>query len=151
MSAVPEQFVAFFDDAATFPPGLAPVTQAVTDHVARRSTLLEGAVGPAVLSLADLSEARRVAAGLDLSGGPVEVSVVTPAGRLGEALEMAKGVAPELQVVAVELKTDPDDRAVWEAQIREAAAVADVPVYVELTAAQVTQGALDLLAGTPFG
>ena len=77
MSAVPEQFVEFFDDAATFPPGLAPVAQAVTDHVARRSTLLEGAVGPAVLSLADLPEARGVAAGLDLSGGPVEVSVVT--------------------------------------------------------------------------
>ena len=38
----------------------------------------------------------------------------------------------------------------WEAQIREVAAVTALPVYVELTAAQVTQGALDLLAGTPL-
>ena len=35
---VPAQFVAFFDDAATFPPGLAPLEKAVTDHVARWRT-----------------------------------------------------------------------------------------------------------------
>ena len=87
MSAVPEQFVAFFDDAATFPPGLAPVAQAVTDHVARRSTLLEGAVGPAVLSLADLPEAQRVAETIAAKSLPVAYAAK-------EALRVAQ---PEIQ------------------------------------------------------
>ncbi|WP_435198194.1 hypothetical protein [Janibacter sp. GS2] len=149
MREVPEQFIGFFDDAATFPPGLAPVDRAVRDHVARRSDPFVTAVGPAVHALADLPRARAVAAGLDLSGGPVEVCVVTPAGALHEALEARDEVGPELAVVAVELKTDPSDRAVWTEQVRAAAgAVAQIPVYVELTAGQVADGALDLLAGT---
>ncbi|WP_068260303.1 hypothetical protein [Janibacter limosus] len=145
---VPAQFVGFFDDAATFPPGLAPVDQAVTDHVERRSAPFVRAVGPAVLALADLPRAREVAAGLDLSGGPVEVSVVTPAGALGEALTAATTLTPELRVVAVELKTDPSSREVWTEQVREAAAIRELPIYVELTAGQVAEGALELLAGT---
>lgn len=148
MSEVPEQFIGFFDDAATFPPGLAPVDRAVRDHVARRSAPFVPAVGPAVLALVDLPRAREIAAGQDLSGGPVEVSVVTPAGALGEALDIAKGVRPELSVVAIELKTDPNDRETWTAQIREAAMLEGLPVFVELTAGQVADGALDLLAGT---
>lgn len=148
MSEVPEQFLDFFDDAATFPPGLAPVEQAVTDHVARRSAPVIPSVGPAVLALADLPRAQEVAATLDLAEGPVEVSVVTPAGALAEALAAVEGFAPHLRVVAIELKTDPDDQEVWTGQIREAAAVADVPVFVELTADQVAGGALEMLAGT---
>ncbi|WP_277455261.1 hypothetical protein [Janibacter sp. DB-40] len=145
---VPEQFLGFFDDAATFPPGLAPVEQAVTDHVARRSSPFVPAVGPAVLALADLQRAREVADALDLSGGPVEVSVVTPAGALTEALEAVEDVRPQLEVVAIELKTDPQDRAVMAEQIADAAAVQGIPVFVELTAAQVADGALNLLVGT---
>lgn len=148
MSRVPPQFLRFFDDAATFPPGLAPVERAVRDHVARRSSPVLPAVGPAVLALADLPQARQVAAGLDLADGPVEVSVVTPAGALHEALRTAEEVHPQLRVVALELKTDPTDRDTWTRQIREAATVDGLPVFVELTAGQVADGALDLLAGT---
>lgn len=146
MTRVPEQFLGFFDDAATFPPGLAPVEQAVTDHVTRRSSPFVPAVGPAVLALADLPRAREVAAGLDLSGGPVEVAVVTPAGALAEARSAELG--PELRIATIELKTDPHDRDALAEQVREAAAVHGIPVCVELTAAQVADGALDLLAGT---
>ena len=147
MSRVPPQFLRFFDDAATFPPGLAPVERAVRDHVARRSSPVLPAVGPAVLALADLPQAREVAAGLDLTDR-VEVSVVTPAGALHEALRTAEEVHPQLRVVALELKTDPTDRDTWTRQIREAATVDGLPVFVELTAGQVADGALDLLAGT---
>lgn len=148
--AVPEQFVGFFDDAATFPPGLAPVEQAVRDHITRRSSPFVTAVGPAVLALTDLPRAREVAADLDLSAGPVQVSVVTPAGALAEALTARQDVGPELHIVAIELKTDPSDRATWTAQVREAAvaAVGGPEIFVELTAGQVADGALDLLAGT---
>ncbi|WP_181310368.1 hypothetical protein [Nocardioides campestrisoli] len=148
VSEVPEQFLGFFDDAATFPPGLAPVERAVTEHVRRRSVSWAASVGPAVLALADLDAARRVAAELDLADGPVEVSVVTPAGALDEALAAGDRLAPQLRVVAIELKTDPDDEQTWTEQIRAAAAVEGLPVFVELSARQVGAGALDLLAGT---
>ncbi|WP_338751719.1 hypothetical protein [Janibacter alittae] len=145
---VPEQFLRFFDDAATFPPGLAPVEQAVADHVERRSAPFVPAVGPAVLALADLQRAREIADAFDLASGPVEVAVVTPAGALAQALEAIDEVRPQLQVVAIELKTDPGDREVMAEQIAEAAAVSGVPIFVELTAAQVADDGLDLLVDT---
>ncbi|WP_369133725.1 hypothetical protein [Modestobacter sp. I12A-02662] len=143
-----QQFTGFFDDAATFPPGLAPLEEAVADHVARWAAPLAAAVGPAVLKLEDLPRARRTASGLDLGGRAVEVSAVVPAGQLTAALDLAEQIGPELRIVSVELKTDPSDQEVWTAQLREAAAVAGLPVYVELTAGQVTSGALELLRGT---
>ncbi|MFF0991428.1 hypothetical protein [Kocuria nitroreducens] len=145
---VPAQFAGFFDDAATFPPGLAPLEKAVSDHVARWANPLVAAVGPAVLKLEDLSGARRIAAGLDGGDRAVEVAAVTPAGQLQAALDAAEQVGPELRVVAVELRTDPSDQDAWAAQIREAAAATVLPVFVELSADQVRGGALELLEGT---
>lgn len=145
---VPAEFIGFFDDAATFPPGLAPLDKAIIDHVTRWVNQLSGAVGPAVLKLEDLSAACGIAAGLDRGGRSVEVSVVVPAGQLGAALGAAREVGPELRVVAIELKTDAEDEALWSAQIREAAAEQGLPVYVELTADQVSGGAMELLKGT---
>jgi hypothetical protein len=42
-------FHALFDDAAVFPPGLTPLPQAVTDHVARQSSSCADLVGPLLL------------------------------------------------------------------------------------------------------
>ena len=42
-------FQALFDDAAVFPPGSAPLPQAVTDHVARQSISYADLVGPLLL------------------------------------------------------------------------------------------------------
>ena len=42
-------FRALFDDAAVFPPGLTPLPQAVTDHVARQSSSYADLVGPLLL------------------------------------------------------------------------------------------------------
>lgn len=143
-------FIAFFDDAAVFPPGLAPLDQAIADHVARRSTPLAAAVGPLVLPLADLTQARELAAGQDLSAGPVRVSVVTPAGMLPAALEARAAAGPELRITAVELKTSPG-QAGWERELTEAiaaAAASGIEIYVELTAGQIAAGALDIMAGT---
>lgn len=144
--AVPEQFVGFFDDAATFPPGLAPLPKAVIDHVARRASWFNDAVGPAVLALKDLPKARAIASGLELRGQSIEVSAVVPAGDLQVALEIAEQMGPEIQVVAIELKTDSADEALWKPQIAEAAQVSHLPIYVELDAGQVTAGALEILS-----
>lgn len=143
-----ERYIGFFDDAAIFPPGLAPLQKAVADHVARRANRLNDAVGPAVLPLGDLPEAQRIAAGLELGGRPIAVSAVVPAGQLPAALEMSERISPELRRVSIELKTDPVEADNWKAQIAEAAPVKNVPVYVELTADQVRHGALELLEGT---
>ncbi|WP_286166854.1 hypothetical protein [Arthrobacter sp. AQ5-05] len=148
MQTVPGQFVGFFDDAATFPPGLAPLEKAITDHVARRANRHSGAVGPAVLALRDLPEARAIASRLELDGRPVEVSAVVPADGLSEALELAGRLGPELEVVALELKTTPEDPERWRAQILQAKELSRLPVYVELDAAQMAAGALDLMAGS---
>jgi len=148
MTGVPEQFIGLFDDAATFPPGLAPVETAVTEHVARRGNRFVSAVGPAVLALKDLPEARRVARTLDLAGGPVNVSAVTPVGALDEALHAVDGIGPELCMVAIELKVDQAERDAWTEQVQAAAAVEGMPIFVELTAEQIADGALEALAGT---
>ena len=42
-------FQGLFDDAAVFPPGLAPLDEAVADHVARRSASWSDLVGPLLL------------------------------------------------------------------------------------------------------
>lgn len=47
--AVRSLFQALIDDAAVFPPGLAPLPRAVIDHVARRSSSYADLVGPLLL------------------------------------------------------------------------------------------------------
>jgi len=42
-------FRALIDDAAVFPPGLAPIEQAVTDHIARQTNSYADLVGPLLL------------------------------------------------------------------------------------------------------
>lgn len=143
----PEVFQAFFDDAAVFPPGLALLPQAVTDHIVRRGTALAPAVGPLILPLKDLTEAKNLAAAQDLSAGPIQVSAVTPAGELHEALTAIHSTQPELTIAAIELKTNAA-KHVWSRELEAAAAVDGPQVFVELTELQIADGALDLLAGT---
>ncbi|MEB7448195.1 hypothetical protein [Arthrobacter koreensis] len=142
---VPAAFLGFFDDAATFPPGLQPMEKAVRDHVARRENPLSPAVGPSVLSLADLPGARQIAAGIDLQGRPVEVSAVVPPGALAEALAAVRANGPALTVVALELKTDPETDPGANPEVREAAA-AGMEVFVELATGQIRTGGLAYLA-----
>ena len=49
-------FRALFDDAAVFPPGLTPLPQAVTDHVARQSNSYADLVGPLLLPAAAIKD-----------------------------------------------------------------------------------------------
>ncbi|MEV7574391.1 hypothetical protein AB0P28_14960 [Pseudarthrobacter sp. NPDC089323] len=151
--SLPEQtslklFQGFFDDAATFPPGLAPLETAVKDHVHRRANQFSGAVGPAVLKLEDLAQTQRIASTLHLEGRPITVSAVTPAGELQGALDAAERIRPQLELVSIELKTDPSDRDTWKRQIKEAASVTGIQVYIELTHEQIADSALDSLKGT---
>ncbi|WP_205753994.1 hypothetical protein [Arthrobacter nitrophenolicus] len=146
--ALPEAFVHFFDDAAVFPPGRAPLEVALRDYIARRQTALAAAVGPLVLPLKDLPEARQLAADFDFTGGPIEASIVTPAGHLKDAFVAAASARPLINVVSIELKTNPLDQN-WAGELLAAASTTEqCQLYVELTAEQIESGALQLIART---
>jgi hypothetical protein len=53
-------FRALFDDAAVFPPGLAPLSQAVADHVARQSSSYADLIGPLLLPASAIADFLRL-------------------------------------------------------------------------------------------
>ncbi|MEC3853658.1 hypothetical protein [Paenarthrobacter ureafaciens] len=141
----PRSFGRFFDDAAVFPPGLATLEVAIRDHIVRKDSVLGPAIGPLVLPLRDLPTARTILADTGYKGGPVEVSVVTPAGHLEEILRDADSVTSLMKIVAVELKTHLL-QADWKQELLDARATAgECHMYVELTADQITGDALRLI------
>ncbi|WP_262106447.1 hypothetical protein [Arthrobacter sp. Marseille-P9274] len=141
----------FFDDAAVFPPGSAPLDAAVRDHLARRSSPLAALTGPLLLSLDQVAEAHRLAQetahllGIDLAAAPLRIGVVIPAGRLHDALELAARTMNGIRVTGLELKTSSDS---WQADVA-ALQQADTSAsrHIEFTAAQISEGALTALQG----
>ena len=90
-------FDAFFDDAAIFPPGNAPMTGAVRAHLACRGTANGEFVGPFVCSAARLSELREV-----IGHGHLDLALVAT---VEEFVDVARDLATQqnLTLVAVEL------------------------------------------------
>lgn len=125
------QFHGFFDDAAIFPPGLAPLDRAVRDHLGLHSPL----IGPLILPLAKLPEASGYAAGELL-----DVSVVLTHAELGELGRSTRPLA-NLRVVSVEVKFagEPPAQETWMGQLAELRrAQPGITVYQELPATLVT-------------
>lgn len=139
MSTIPAEYSSLVDDAAIFPPGNAPLTEAVAAHRRHRRASWSDLVGPFVVSdvmLPDLIEAVRAP-----SGDPVAVSVVVTggAGAVEPAVRWA-GRAPELRLAAVELALRDEDDLPRNArrvttvvdQLRSSGDLDDeTPVYVE--------------------
>lgn len=103
MSTIPDPFRFLVDDAAVFPPGNAPLEEALTAHRGNRRTAWADLVGPFVVSdvaLPDLIAALRSAGG----GDPLPVSVVVTggAGAIEPAVRWA-GRTEELELAAVEV------------------------------------------------
>lgn len=149
-----DTFASFFDDAAVFPPGLAPLDRAVREHVARRATAVHPLTGPLILPLDKIADAVPLAQAAGAGRGdepPIELNVVAPDGGLSAALSCVDGV-DAFRLHTVELKTDPAPGA-WRTELSEVVESArrdGAPtIYVELTADQVSEGALEALAGTP--
>jgi hypothetical protein len=100
---VPEQYVGLVDDAAVFPPGDAPLPDAIAEHTARRSEPWSALVGSFVLKDTDLPQVRGTTARLSVvcTGGAGQV-----AGPLGLARRL------ELDVAGLEIALrDLDDLA----------------------------------------
>lgn len=140
MSTIPAAFRSLVDDAAIFPPGNAPLVEALRAHREHRGSSYQELVGPFVVSdvaLPDLIQAVRA----DSEDGPLAVSVVVTggAGAIEPAVRWATR-AEELDLAGLELGLRDESDLPRNAQrvttvvdqLRAAAELDDeTPVYVE--------------------
>lgn len=130
------QFHEFFDDAAIFPPGLAPLDVAVREHIRRsKDEVAREFIGPLILPLDKVREAVPLAAGERLT-----LSVIV----LADELESVDKLLEELADTAVSVSTlevKLSDGAV--AAITTAADVKsahpELKIFLELSYADVTE------------
>ncbi|EWT00969.1 hypothetical protein N865_12135 [Intrasporangium oryzae NRRL B-24470] len=129
------------DDAAVFPPGLAPLDVAVREHLARRTGPYAAQLGPLLVPATAAAEVSRLAAGHDQ----------TTADPLGIGLIARPGSPTEPVVEAVGLLRN-DERVVvhavevgWSDRWRELLAL-EVPMVVEVGLGAEQEAALDDIA-----
>lgn len=138
-------FHGFFDDAAIFPPGLAPLEEAVRDHIRRsQDPVADAFIGPLILPVEKVDEAVALA-----GTHTIGFSVTAPAAELAEVtalMERLRAQAPNATVVALEAKVGDDVAAGITAVAAFAAAHADVETFVELPYTAVTDEHLSVLA-----
>jgi hypothetical protein len=121
-------FAGLVDDAAMFPPGNAPVADAVRAHLEHRQAWYAPLVGPLVVPDQQLAQVGRAADDL------VDISVVNTGGA-GGLLGLARRHVPGVRVVAVESALrDLDDLAGNAARVASAAGELDeeIAVFVEI-------------------
>lgn len=98
-------FQRLFDDAAVFPPALAPLPQAVTDHVARQSSSYADLLGPLLLPASVIGDL------LDVKHPQLQVAVI---GRRGTDLALVRqglsrlAQARAVSVTGIEISWSPD-------------------------------------------
>ncbi|MFB6890826.1 hypothetical protein ACFCX4_16095 [Kitasatospora sp. NPDC056327] len=143
---IPRLFQGLFDDAAVFPPGNLPVTEAVPAHRAHRAARYADAVGPFLCGAGRLDELAAAAR----DGGPrLRVGLVLPGGsaELGPALAAA---AP-FEVAGVELATRDAAEAVAALDLLlppEVPAAVELPR--ELLRGDALDEVLDVLVDSPY-
>lgn len=99
-----DQFAGFFDDAALFPPGNAPMTTAVPEHRARRAASTGTAVGPFITAASRLDELSAVLDTQPDPTQPIEVGLVVAGGADGVMPAMSRaGEDIRITVRAVEV------------------------------------------------
>ena len=137
-SLIPDAFRGLVDDAAIFPPGNAPLHDAVAAHTARRSAPWADLVGAFVLKDTDLPLVRGTAA---------ELTVVSTggAGQVAGPLALARRLGLTVAGLEIALR-DPDDlpgnarRVVAAVDRARDDTGDDLTVHVELPQAEPTAG-----------
>lgn len=126
--SIPVSFQHLVDDAAIFPPGLAPLPAAVTAHRALATTAYAALVGPLVVDTARLDE-------LAADGGPdatgIAVSVVVP-GPAEVAGVPARAAEAGVVLAALEVKLGGPGGSAEQVAAIAAARPAGVTTYVEV-------------------
>ncbi|MFC5813602.1 hypothetical protein [Nonomuraea harbinensis] len=137
----PGAFTAFFDDAALFPPGDAPMAEAVPRHQEHRAAWYGDSVGPFVCPHGRLSELHHLPGG---DGPALDIALTVPQGAAALAGAVAEATAhPRVRLRAVEL---PVAASTGDLSSLIAAAVPrDVIVYAEVA---VDPDAVSALAGS---
>lgn len=100
-------FAGLIDDAAVFPPGLAPLDVAVREHLDRRTSPYAACIGPLLVPAAAAAELKTLAAGDPrTSEEPLRVGLIvrpgSPVDPLREAVELLHD-DPLVEVTALEL------------------------------------------------
>jgi len=132
VSNVPPILTGLVDDAAIFPPGNSPLTEAVEAFTARREEWYAGLVGAFVVSDLKLPEVAR-------AGLPVSIVVTGGAGAIAGSLRLAEKAGTPLAGLEIALR-DLDDlpgnarrvAAAIDASRADGVLADEVPVYVEL-------------------
>lgn len=134
-------FAGLIDDAAVFPPGLAPLDVAVREHLDRRTSPYAACIGPLLVPAAAAAELKTLAAGDPrTSEEPLRVGLIvrpgSPVDPLREAVELLRD-DPLVEVTALELGWAPGWQSVLDL---------DLPVAVEVGVGGAQQEALDDIA-----
>ncbi|MEU5825553.1 hypothetical protein [Streptomyces sp. NPDC047803] len=102
---LPPAFRQLVDDAAVFPPGLAPLPRAVAEHAGHLASAHAALVGPFVIGADRLPELAQLA-GPELFPGGLRVSVVTAPAAIPAVLA-ALAATDRLVPAALEVRPDP--------------------------------------------
>lgn len=134
-------FAGLIDDAAVFPPGLAPLDVAVREHLDRRTSPYAACIGPLLVPAAAAAELKTLAAGDPrTSEEPLRVGLIvrpgSPVDPLREAVELLRD-DPLVEVTALELGWTPGWQSVLDLGL---------PVAVEVGVGGAQQEALDDIA-----
>jgi hypothetical protein len=134
-------FTGLIDDAAVFPPGLAPLDVAVREHLDRRTSPYAACIGPLLVPAAAAAELQALAeADSRTSGAPLRVDLVIRPGStvdpLREAVELLRDDLT-VEVTALELGWAPGWQSVLDL---------DLPVAVEVGLGGAQREALDDIA-----
>lgn len=146
--ASPLLFTGLVDDAAMFPPGNAPLEQAVTEHQGHRTAWYADLVGPLLVPATRIDDLLDFIAGQGFSE-PVRLGIVAPGGLepARSALAAARG-RPEVTVAAVELPlAAADDVARTWAELGDGSAGASRAVWWEIDRSGYLREQLGRLAG----
>ncbi|MVZ99195.1 hypothetical protein F8568_002095 [Actinomadura sp. LD22] len=112
------------DDAAVFPPGLAPLADAVPAHRRHRSAPYAALVGPLVLPATALDQLHAL-----LTGDPLDLSITAPNGPAQAARAVAAAADLPVDVRAVEVAVPTGMTAT---DLLHGLERIDVPVFVEV-------------------
>jgi hypothetical protein len=134
-------FAGLIDDAAVFPPGLAPLDVAVREHLDRRTSPYAACIGPLLVPATAAAELRTLAAGDPRTAdAPLRVGLIvrpgSPVEPLREAVELLRD-DPRVEISALELGWAPGWQSVLDLGL---------PVVVEVGLGGAQQEALDDIA-----
>lgn len=137
-----------FDDAALFPPGNAPMGEAIPAHRAHRDSRRAPYVGPFLVADARLAELRTVLSRDDGDHAPLAIVVTVPGGAEGVAPAVAAVRSdPALYLAGVEVAAAPGESATT-AHSLVSALGPDTDGYVEVARGGDAAADVAALAGT---